>query len=297
MQIPVLSVTFVFAIFNSIVLIMNTKLPSKIKLIILPVFLTLLFLVGAVSVSLSQENDTIVPVRTNPEKLLRNIDVRDITRNGLTPWKTKFSGHFAGIDFGFNMLLNEDYSGYEDEFLENDVFRSNSAYFNVLQQSFDLQKNKNTLGLVTGFGLQLQSYRLDDNTTIYLDEGKVVQPQYVYFDENQKSKLANVWIHVPLLFEWQIPVNHFDNRFYVSAGIMGSFRLNSHAKIKYKIDKKQKLKVVDDFSMNNFRYSLMVRTGYRWFNFFACYDLIPLFKENKGPEVTPFTFGLTLLRF
>lgn len=276
---------------------MNTKFPSEIKLFILPIFLTLLFLVGAVSVSLSQENDTIVPVRTNPEKLLRDIDVRDITRNGLTPWKTKFSGHFAGIDFGFNMLLHEDYSAYDDEFLENDVIRSNSAYFNVIQQSFDLQKNNNTIGLVSGLGLQLQSYRLDDKTTIYLDDEGIVQAQYLFFDENQKSKFTNIWIHVPLLFEWQIPVNHYDNRFYLSAGIMGSLRLKSYAKIKYKIDERQKEKIDDDFSINNFRYSLMLRTGYRWFNFFACYDLIPLFKENKGPEVTPFTFGVTLLRF
>lgn len=247
--------------------------------------------------SFSQETDTIVPVRINPEKILKKIDVRKITRNGLTPWKTNFSGHFAGIDFGFNMWLNENYSGYDSEFMDNDVFRSNSAYFNIVQQSFDLQKNKNTLGLVTGFGLQLQSFRLDDETTIYLDENDVVQPEYLYFDENQKSKLANVWLNVPLLLEWQIPVNHFDNRFYISAGLMAGIRINSHTKIKYKAEDKQKLKVVDDFSMRTFRYSIMVRTGYRWINFFACYDLVTVFKEDKGPELTPFTFGLTLFRF
>ena len=33
--------------------------------------------------------------------------------------------------------------------------------------------------------------------------------------------------------------------------------------------------------------------------FKACLDkdMVPLFKENKGPELTPFTFGVTLLRF
>ena len=278
-------------------MIMNTEQPLKAMLFSVRFLVTVLLIVGISYASLSQESDTIVPVRTNPEKLLRKIDVSDITRNGLTPWKTKFSGHFAGIDFGFNMFLNEDYSSYDDEFLENDIFRSNSAYFNVIQQSFNLQKNRNTLGLVTGLGLQLQSYRLDDQTTIYLDENEVVQPEYLYFDENQKSKLANVWLNVPLLLEWQIPVNHYDNRFYMSAGFMAGLRLNSHTKIKYKTDKKQKLKVVNDFSMRTFRYSLMLRTGYRWFNFFASYDLVPLFKEDKGPEVTPFTFGVTLLRF
>ena len=97
--------------------------------------------------------------------------------------------------------------------------------------------------------------------------------------------------------EFQIPVNHFDNRIYISAGVLGSVRLNSHTKIKYRDKQKEKVKTVDDFSMPLFRYSLMFRTGYRWFNVFATYDLVPLFKKDKGPELTPFTFGVTLLRF
>lgn len=261
---------------------------------------TLLLVIFVASIclnSLAQESDTIVPVNRNPEKILKGIDISDITRNGLTPWKTKFSGHFAGIDFGFNMFLKEDYSGYQSEFMENDVFRSNSAYFNMVQQSFGLQKNKNNFGLVTGLGLRLQSYRLNDETTIYKDDNDVVQPEYLYFDDSQKSKFAIVSLTVPLLAEWQIPINHNDNRIYISAGLLGSLRLNGHSKIKYKVDKKQKHKMVDDFSMHTFKYSLMVRTGYRWFNVFASYDLVPLFKEGKGPNLVPFTFGITLLRF
>jgi hypothetical protein len=248
-------------------------------------------------VSYAQESDTIVPVQKRTEKILRKIDLREITRNGLTPYKTKFSGHYAGIDFGFNMLVNTDYSGYDSEFLENDVFNSNSAYFNVVQQSIGLQKHRNTFGLVTGLGLHLQSYRLDDNTSIYLDENNVVQPHFLYYDQNQKSKFALVSLTIPLLVEWQIPVNHYDNRIYISAGLIGSVRLGSHTKIKYRAEQKEKLKVDDHFSIQPFTYSLMVRTGYRWFNVFASYDLVPLFKKEKGPEVTPLTVGITLLRF
>lgn len=243
----------------------------------------------------AQENDTIIHIE-NPKRFLRKIDITEVTHNGLKLWQDDFSGHWVGIDFGFNMLLNPDYSGYESEFMDNDVFRSNSAYFNFLQQSIGLQKNRNTIGLVTGLGLQLQSYRLDDNTTIVKNDNGVISPEYLYFNDNQKSKLALESITLPLLLEFQIPINHYDNRLFVSAGVVGSLRLSSHTKIKYKEEKKQKLKVVDDFSMHRFRYSVMVRTGYRWFNVFASYDLVPLFKTDKGPELTPFTFGITLLR-
>uniref|UniRef100_UPI003216A598 outer membrane beta-barrel protein n=1 Tax=uncultured Draconibacterium sp. TaxID=1573823 RepID=UPI003216A598 len=276
---------------------MNIEKPLKTKLPGWGATLCFIFIIAFFQISFAQETDTIVPVQKDPEKILRRVDISKITRNGLTPWKTKFSGHYAGIDFGFNMFLNKDYSGYDSEFLENDVLRSNSAYFNVVQQSIGLQKNRNTFGLVSGLGLHLQSYRLDDNTTVYLDESNVVQPEYLFFNDNQKSKLAIVSLTVPLLVEWQIPINHYDNRIYFSAGVLGSLRIGSHTKIKYKTEQKEKLKVEDHFSIHRFKYSVMGRTGYRWFNVFVSYDLVPLFKDSKGPELIPFTVGVTLMRF
>lgn len=276
---------------------MNIKKLLETKVWGLRLFLSTLFFICFHLVVFSQETDTIVPVDKNLEKILKDIDVREITRNGLTPWKTKFSGHYAGVDFGFNLFLDEDYSDYDKAFMENDIFRSNSAYFNVIQQNIGLQKNKNTFGVVTGLGLHLQSYRLDDNTSIYKDESGVIQYETLFFDHNQKSKLAIASFVIPLLMEWQVPVNHYDNRIYVSAGFLGSLRLGSHTKIKYKNHQKQKLKVDDDFCIHRFKYSIMVRTGYRWFNLFATYDLVPLFEADKGPKLTPFTVGLTLLRF
>jgi hypothetical protein len=41
----------------------------------------------------------------------------------------------------------------------------------------------------------------------------------------------------------------------------------------------------------------MFRAGYRWINVFATYEITPLFKDEKGPVLTPFTVGFTLLQF
>ncbi|HKI90058.1 MAG TPA: hypothetical protein VKA38_13600, partial [Draconibacterium sp.] len=77
-----------------------------------------------------------------------------------------------------------------------------------------------------------------------------------------------------------------------------SYRLTSQTKIKYRIDrKKEKLKVPDFLSLTDLKYGVMVRAGYRWVNVFACYDLVPLFRKDKGPKLTPFTFGFTLVSF
>lgn len=249
-------------------------------------------------VGLKAQNDTIVPVDEDPEKLLQKINIREFAEGGFNFWDDDFSGHWAGVDFGFNLFFKPVYSGYSSEFMENDIFRSNTTYLNFFQQSIGLQRNRNTIGLVTGMGLQLKSYRLERNNTIERLENGRIEPQTLYFDQNQKSKLSIVSLMVPLLAEFQIPLNHYKNRLYISGGAFGGVRLGSHTKIKYRVDgKKKKLKTPGHYSLQDFNYGLMVRAGYRWVNVFAIYELTPLFKANKGPELTPITFGITLISF
>lgn len=278
--------------------LMKRKLPSKTIEYNFPLIPVLCCLFVFSLKSWSQKNDSIVPVEQNPKKILRKIDIQKLNKNNFYFWEDTFTAHWAGIDFGFNGFLNPDYTGYASEFMENNIFRSNSTYINAIQQSIGLQRNRNTIGLVTGIGLHLQSYRLNQNTTIRRSENGIIEPEILYFDQNQKSKLSIVSLMLPLLVEFQIPVNHYENRLYFSGGLFAEARLSSHTKIKYRADgKKEKLKVPDHYSIRNFRYGTMVRAGYRRINLFASFDLIPLFIEDKGPVLTPFTFGFTFIRF
>jgi hypothetical protein len=247
----------------------------------------------------SQVTDSIVPKINNPKRILRKIDIRSITQSGFNFWNDRFSGHWAGIHYGFNGFSNKDYSGYDTEFMKNDLLRSNSIIVNPVQQSIALQINKNTIGLITGMGLQFQNYRLDRYMSVQKDVSGKVQPKpLISFDANQKSKFAVVYITLPLLAEIQIPVKNYQTRFYFSAGVYTGMRIHSYTNIKYRTDgKREKLKTPDEYSLNKFKYGLMIRTGYRGVNFFTTYDLVRMFKKDKGPELTTYTFGLTLVSF
>jgi hypothetical protein len=107
------------------------------------------------------------------------------------------------------------------------------------------------------------------------------------------------YITAPLLLEFQIPVNHYANRIFFSGGLFAGYRLSSHTKIKYRAERtKEKLKTPGDFSLNDFRYGLMLRMGYRQYKVFVNYDLQPMFSENaEVPYIFPITFGITLLSF
>ena len=50
----------------------------------------------------------------------------------------------------------------------------------------------------------------------------------------------------------------------------------------------------DDFSLSNFRYGVRAQFGFKGFDFFANYDLNPLFQEGVAPELNGFSFGLIL---
>lgn len=262
-------------------------------------FLIFLFLVVSGFSASSQMPDSITVIKKKPEKLLKKLRIQDVTQGGFNFWQDDFSGHWAGIDFGFNTLTGKSFSDDYPEFLKHNVLQSNSLYANIIQQSIGLQKTRNTIGLVTGLGLQFKSFRLNNNTTIEKAYTGEIERKTLIFDDNQKSKFSAAYITAPLLLEFQVPVNHYANRFFISGGLFAGYRLSSHTKIKYRIDRnKEKLKTPGDYSLNDFKYGLMMRMGYRQFQVFANYDLQPMFKdEARVMDVFQFTFGITLLSF
>lgn len=242
--------------------------------------------------------DSTVVVHQKPETLLRRINIQNITQNGFNIWKDKFTGHWAGIDLGFNFLTFADYSEYNSEFLKNKIAGSSTFIFNPVQQSIGFQRNKNTIGMVTGLGLEWKSYLLDKNTTFEKDESGKIVPRTLFFEDNQKSRFSLTYLTFPLLLEFQIPVNHYKNRAFISFGFLGGIRLTSFTKIIYRLERKrEKLKTPGDFSLHNFRSDISMRFGYRNIQFFGNYDVVPMFKKDLGPRLFPLTIGMTLLSF
>jgi hypothetical protein len=255
-----------------------------------------------VSVSaFAQENDSIVVVKSPSGRLSGLIDIQDLVNEGNNFWDSEFKGHFAGVEFGFNGFSKVNYDNYspdEKGFMASDLIRSNVLNLNILQYSKGIQRNRKNIGLVTGAALSFQSYRLDNNTTITTDDTRKVHPENLYFDSNQKSKLSSLYLEVPLMLELQIPIGNEANHIYISAGVTGSKRLETHTKVKYRKDRKrEKVKSPGDYSILDYKVAGTFRAGYRWINLFATYDLNPLFENHKGPVLYPFSVGIKLISF
>ncbi|MRT92301.1 outer membrane beta-barrel protein [Ancylomarina sp. 16SWW S1-10-2] len=215
--------------------------------------------------------------------------------------KPSFRGHWSGFEVGINTFANSDYSKYsstDNDFMDLNLVKSIAINLNFLQYDISLQKNKTNMGLVTGLGLEWNNYRFDEDITLTEGDDGMIYPDPINSDWSvKKSKLTSLYLTVPLLIEYQIPLKN-KHEIHMAAGFVGGLRLGTHTKVKYKKNgNSHKDKDRDDYNLRAFRYSAQARIGYRAINLFATYGMTDLFRKNKGPELTPYTIGLTLVRF
>jgi hypothetical protein len=83
--------------------------------------------------------------------------------------------------------------------------------------------------------------------------------------------------------------------FRIGAGMYAGYRIGSHTKIKYEEDNNtRKDRDNNSYYLNNFRYGVTAKVGFRDFDFFMKYDLNEVFAENRGPRMNALTFGVVL---
>lgn len=204
----------------------------------------------------------------------------------------KFNGHWEGMEFGFNAFDKPDYSMYnaaDKDFMSLNQGKSLEFNFNFYELNIGICKNY--VGLVSGMGLSFNNYRFENPYTL-LKGQFITEPVRLNPENLAKTKLAITYLNVPLLLEFQIPVNQHEGRLFVNAGIVGGVKIGSHTKVKYG-DKKDKDR--SGFNLNSFNYAATARIGYKDICLFAKYSLTPLFQSGKGPELTPFTIGISFL--
>ena len=202
----------------------------------------------------------------------------------------KFEGHWEGLELGFNGFDQADYSAYvAKDFMSLNQGKSTEIDLNFYELNIGLAKSY--VGLVSGMGLSFNNYRFENPFTIEKSLTRTEAVPLVY-DNLSKSKLAVSYLNIPVLLEFQIPVNNNEGRLYINAGIIGGVKIGSHTKVKYGDTKD---KDHSGFNLNAFKYEATARIGYKDIGLFAKYSLTPLFQDDKGPVLTPFTIGISFL--
>jgi hypothetical protein len=130
------------------------------------------------------------------------------------------------------------------------------------------------------------------------------------------------YLTLPVLFEYQTAPAYHKNGFHISLGVIIGARLSSHTKIYYNELNKEfnvtqynpetgqyevaftaispndpKEKNYDDWFLQPFKFDASVRIGWNFLNFFATYSLNTMFRQEKGPELYPWSAGISLVCF
>jgi len=206
--------------------------------------------------------------------------------------RSRFRGHWTGIEFGFNNFVNS--AGTlvlppDIDYMTLHSGKSSNFNINFTQLSLGLSRH---IGFVTGLGLNWNNYRFDGNNSIIKGDNGVIQ----VLDPGaklEKSKLATLFLTLPFMLELQLPVNN--NHLTVGAGPIGAIKLSSHTKMVF--EDGRTIKSWGDFSLNMLRYGATARVGYGNFQIYGTYYKTPLFQTGKGPggvELYPFEIGIAL---
>ncbi|TAE48581.1 MAG: hypothetical protein EAZ89_15125, partial [Bacteroidetes bacterium] len=109
-----------------------------------------------------------------------------------------------------------------------------------------------------------------------------------------RNKLVSRYAQIPLLLNFNTSPGSDDG---VSISVGGYAGLLWGAYTKQVSDEVGKVKVKDDYNLNPFRYGLTARIDFKWFDFYANYNLTGMFKEGEGPETQTFTAGINFINF
>ncbi len=212
-------------------------------------------------------------------------------------WKKhkRFNGHWSGFELGVNGLYNPDYSMYanpNNEFMELNQPKSLEVNLNFVEYNICIKEDR--VGLVTGMGFSINNYKFDNPLTIDKNAAGLIEAVPLDGSKFDKSKLTVSYLTVPLMLEFQIPTNGHSDQLFISGGMVGGINLGSHTKVK--LDN-SKTKDRGSFNINPFKYSAIARIGLKDISLYATYSLSPLFKDDKGPELFPFSIGIALVNF
>lgn len=205
--------------------------------------------------------------------------------------RARFRGNWSGVEFGYNNYTTSRSRQIIPDNIDYMTLHSGKSHnFNVNFAQLNLGLTRH-IGFVTGLGFNWNNYRFDGNNNITKGPGgqiEVLDPG----ETLKKSKLTTIYLTVPFLLEFQVPVNG-SNHFNVAAGPVGAVKLLSHSKMVFEAGNKAKSN--SDFNLNLLKYGATARIGYSNFQLFGTYYFTPMFRSGDGPggwDLYPFEVGM-----
>ncbi len=202
---------------------------------------------------------------------------------------------FLAFDFGINNYYQDGNFGEDaltDPRLEVKTFRPFSHVA--------LHFLPTTTSLIGRGTVNIQSALTIDYNNYYFVNDITLQPNQDVLTISDSSgnfelnKLFVRYAQIPLMLNFNTSPRREDGL---------SFSIGGYAGVMWKARTKQKsanggkVKISDEFNLNQFRYGLTARLNFKWFRFYTNYNLSSLFANDEGPNTQTFSAGFILADF
>ena len=202
-----------------------------------------------------------------------------------------FHSYWEGVEAGLNLLMgpgiNAELPG-EYTLLQQRPLNSWNFNFNIADIGLAFS-HSHRAGIFTGIGLGWNNYSF--NHPVRLEKGEEKLLCHAIDEEVEgrvrRSKLGVLYLQAPLMVEVR-PSRHT----YIALGVTGGLRIDTWTKVKFMEGDKEKNH--DDYYVNLLKLDASLRAGSDDFGFFAHYNLLPLFRENKATDAHCLSFGFSV---
>ena len=147
-------------------------------------------------------------------------------------------------------------------------------------------------GCFVGFGFAWRNYRMTGYQRYMKENNKVIIGDYPEGADIDFSRIKTFCMTVPLLLEWQVPLNG-DFRFWWNAGPIVNFNTYASMKTRYKIDGRK----IKDFDKHIHQQpvtlDLYTSIGINNLGLYVRYSPCHVLKEDFAPAFTSFSMGVT----
>jgi hypothetical protein len=192
---------------------------------------------------------------------------------------------FQREDLAVFSLTSDNWTGLPDG-IDSKPFRSRGFSFLFMTEAMNTSHN---IGVGAGLGFMSQNvhtnaYIIDSGSASYLSP----IPDSAGLEWN---KLSTNFITGAVELRLRTNENNKGEHFKLSLGFQAGYLLQSHKKYE---DKNGKYKTYDIAHLNKFQYGIEGRIGYNKIAINGYYSLVPVFEDGEGPEMFPYSIGISL---
>lgn len=204
---------------------------------------------------------------------------------------------WQGFEFGFTGV------SYSKEFdteipagLEYfDPIPSNSINWAINPFEVDVRIIGEYVKFSTGLGYQAKNFTLSNNYHLYKDSEGVTKGFQDPDKKLERNRFRTGYITIPALLHFNTNA-HPQRAFRISGGVVFGARIFEAYRLKhFENGPKTREKYNGDLNANPIMFDMRGLIGYGGFNIYASYSTQGLFNPGFGPEVYPYTIGISFI--